>query len=64
MKEFLTEWLIRYGTNDVRISEKHEPYWFRAVCKDYLGGSDTTEHPDYHITPKGLEYLKDERISD
>lgn len=53
MKEFLTEWLIRYGTGWVDTDAWYE----RCMREDFIEW-----HPElnlWRITPKGLAFLKE-----
>lgn len=71
MKAYLTEWLIRFGTSEVdgatRLANVNVAYTLLAEAKDagFMESNLTMIGENlYRITPAGLEYIKDERISD
>ena len=65
MKAYLTEWLIRHGTGWVDGAlNPGTTQWYIAHNAEYIDRTDY-EHPaQERISPKGLEYLKNESIPD
>lgn len=70
MKEFLTEWLICFGTGPVALHLggaredyiRDNPIMHHVVDKEFIVDIAPEPHCPYtyQITPKGLEYLKDD----
>ena len=69
MRAYLTEWLILYGTGWIDgLKHPQNPLWNAALKAGYIDHEPAVEsHTRWsqeRITPKGLEYIKDESISD
>lgn len=62
MKAYLTEWLIRHGTGWVDYYVHHDDeLWVLARTLEYIEHEYIGINPQERITPKGLEYIKDEK---